>query len=112
MKRLSPSFMAECPESGVLLFEKVLEKLCLYKIITQSDADQSKLQYNKLLSNVVKENKEAFADFDNVNDRLDAFLWRVIGGSSRYKNLLGTLKIVLILSHGQAQVERGFSLNS
>ena len=70
--------------------------------LLHSDADQSKLQYNKLLSNVVKENKEAFADFDNVNDRLDAFLWRFIGGSSRYKNLLDTLKIVLILSHGPA----------
>ncbi|RUS76435.1 hypothetical protein EGW08_015804 [Elysia chlorotica] len=52
-----------------------------------------------------------FAKFDNSRlDRLDHFLAEHVKGS--YPVLWGVMKTCLLLSHGQAHVERGFSLNS
>ena len=50
---------------------------------------------------------------DKAMQRLDVFLWKFIGGSSRFSKLFDTFEILLILSHhGEAHVERGFSVNS
>ena len=44
-------------------------------------------------------------------DYLDVFLWRYIGAKSQFSKLRNVFSMLLILSHGQAQVERGFSTN-
>ena len=49
--------------------------------------------------------------FKKETDRLDNFFWKFIGGRSRFSNLKNVFQILLIISHGQAQVERGFSTN-
>ena len=48
--------------------------------------------------------------FDKDEDRLGYFLWKYTD-LKLYTNLQQIFKIILILSHGQAQVERGFSSN-
>ena len=50
--------------------------------------------------------------FDKELDRLDTFLWKFLSPSSSFGSLTNVVKMLLILSHGQAQVERGFSVNS
>ena len=64
-----------------------------------------------LLNVIVKENKDEFLLYQKDTDRLEAFLWKFIGTATQFMNLLNVVKLVLILSHGQAQVERGFSTN-
>ena len=39
------------------------------------------------------------------------FFWKFIGGRSQFSNLKNVFQILLIISHGQALVERGFSTN-
>ena len=112
MQCLSPTYIAECPESCILKYEKILTKLVEYKIITPSSADLSKLQYQHFISTIARDNKNEFMTFDKALQRLDVFLWKFIGGSSNFTKLCDTFKILLILSHGQAHVERGFSVNS
>ena len=52
------SYIGECSESCIFMYEKILTKLVEYKNITPSSADVSKLLYHNFLSTVVKENKE------------------------------------------------------
>ena len=57
----------------------------------------------------MKENKDEFVVYQKDTDRLEVFLWKFIGSASQFMTLRNVVKLVLILSHGQAQVERGFS---
>ena len=51
-----------------------------------------------------------FADFTSRADRVDTLFTECMAGES-YKGLFVVVKILLILSHGQSSVERGFSIN-
>lgn len=66
---------------------------------------------NKYLYTVVKENKTYFREFDESIDRLDEFFMRHLSDTVQFKNFMLTVKMVLTSSHGQADVEWGFSLN-
>ena len=43
--------------------------------------------------------------------KIDEFFMRYFGGGSRFVTLIVIVKFVMILSHGQWTVERGFSTN-
>ena len=110
LKSLSPTYMAECPEICKLLFEKILMKLVSNKKIAASLADLAKREFSKFCHIIVLDNKEEFLSFDKDKDRLDYFLWKFTD-VKMFANLQSVFKILLILSHGQAQVGRGFSSN-
>ena len=71
-------------------------------------ADQAVDQYREMLSSV--RNRELFSSFDEYKDRLDELFVKVIDGC-RQKELLFVVKKSLLLSHGTAKVESGFSIN-
>ncbi|XP_041857298.1 uncharacterized protein LOC121650073 [Melanotaenia boesemani] len=52
---------------------------------------------------------ERFLSFKPMKERLDVFLYTTL--STPYPDLLRFCKSLLLLSHGQATVERGFSVN-
>ena len=52
-----------------------------------------------------------FSALKKEEDCLDVFLWRYIGAKSQFSKLRNMFLMLLILSHGQAQVEHGFSTN-
>ena len=54
---------------------------------------------------------EKCVGFEFGEDRLDAFFYDVLNTQKTYENLWTTVKFLLTLSHGQAAVERGFSVN-
>ena len=112
LRCLSPAYMVECRESCELLFQKILEKLVSFHRISGAVADEAKQQYNQFISVVVRESQDQFMSFDKELDRLDTFLWKFLSPSSSFGSLTNVVKMLLILSHGQAQVERGFSVNS
>ena len=58
----------------------------------------------------MSEKRSDFEKFKRHKDRLDDFFMKAEIGS--YKNLFSILKLVLELSHGQANVERCFSVNN
>ena len=110
LRALSPVYMAEFSEEAALHFEKLLMKLVSHKRLLSNVADKAKAQYSEFLETVVKENRDAFIIFKKETDRLDDFLFPFVL-MSKFAELAEVFKIVLILSHGQAQVERGFSVN-
>ena len=49
--------------------------------------------------------------FKSGEDRLDSFLLEILQMQADYQDLWLTMQLLLTLSHGQATVERGFSVN-
>ena len=55
--------------------------------------------------------KEEFPAFDIKDQRLDAFYFGYLEGRPSLSNLAEVLKVILTLSHGQASIEHGLSIN-
>ena len=74
----------------------------------------TKFVHNFMTSLIVLCQKKlsAFRNFNHVNAncRLDVFLYKEMGQQSEYRLLWGVVQELLLLSHGQATVERGFSV--
>ena len=49
--------------------------------------------------------------FDRKNERMDNFYFKKFDKVNTYRNLAIVLQLIFVLSHGQAIVKRGFSLN-
>ena len=80
------------------------------KVMNTSDADLVKKEYRDFISEVKIECQEELRKFDVKTDRLDTFYYNICS-KIKYPSLWKALKNVFILSHGQADVERGFSVN-
>ena len=103
--------MLEPAQLSTNLLDKMLEILVGLKKVTSEMAMKAKQEYSKFLTHVVKPNTESFNEFEESKTRLDSFLWKYMGSDSNYKSIWSIVKIILVLSHGQATVERGFSEN-
>lgn len=56
--------------------------------------------------------RDQFVSFKKIEDSVDTFLYGFMSaGGDQYAEILRVMKMLLILSHGQAAVERGFSVN-
>ena len=53
-----------------------------------------------------------FKNFDFYKERIDDFYVTILSGKPKFKELFSFVKLVCILSHGNATVESGFSINS
>ena len=52
-----------------------------------------------------------FREFNPSSHRVDTLFYDTMGSSTEFKRLWEVVKVLLVLSHGQASVERGFSVN-
>ena len=50
-------------------------------------------------------------EFSRSRDRLDAFFYNIIGQDPEFADLISVVRLVMMLSHGNATVESGFSVN-
>ena len=108
-RSLNPVYMAEYPETCKKLFEKILEKLVICKHVTSPQADAAKNEYSNFLQTVVKKHVPAFQDYQIDENRLDELFLRYFEGIPRFATLIVVVKFVMVLSHWQLAVERGFS---
>ena len=67
-------------------------------------------QYRLFLENDVKQYHERFTNFKREDGCLDEFFFSTCEVDKNYKELSSVIEIILTLSHGQAAVERNFSL--
>ena len=65
----------------------------------------------KFVSDVKQYHEEKFVSFRVREDRLDHFLYEELIEKREFEDLWTLFKQLLTLSHGQASVERGFSVN-
>ena len=68
-------------------------------------------EYRKLVSDAKRYHLDKFSSFTITTDRLDFFLFEVLQNQNESQQLWITMQLILTLSHGQATVERGFSVN-
>ena len=73
--------------------------------------DNCKQQYDEFLVDVQFKQEESFLKFNYITDLLDDFLCPYLADEKKYENLLYVCEIVMILSHEQSSIERGFSIN-
>lgn len=111
MASLNPNVIATSPSSASSKFEKLLGKLLTSRWMDASDCDKAKQQYIKFQDQVNKYHKETCSMFKTSEQRLDEFWAKILDGKEQYDVLWSVVKKILTLSHGQACIERGFSVN-
>ena len=70
-------------------------------------ADSAKLEFPNFLSTSVKESKDSFVKFDKETDRVDFFICQFFLDTNKCTMLRKVLKMLMILTHGQATVGFG-----
>ena len=103
--------MVNDKEKCVNYFNRLVDKLCNLKWITAKDADEVKKEYFKFIAAVQNEHKDAFLTFDENKVHLDSFLCDFVHGNTKFRKCWDVVKLLFTLSHRQAAVERGFSVN-
>ena len=103
--------MVSKPESVVKMFQHVLKTLVEEKGKTNQQADCKLAHFRKLISEAKKYHCERFATYSFTRERLDKFFSKLLEYKEEYEQLQTTKKMLLTLSHRQAAVEKGFSVN-
>ena len=80
------------------------------KMISPVKRDKCPSQLSDFMHEKVNTICDAFTSFSKENDRLDTFYFSTVN-IGKYKELSMILKTILTLSHGNASVEHGFSIN-
>ena len=103
--------MALQPDDATRKFERLLAKPLVCRQFKADECDGAKRQFDVLLAEVQKYHKEEFEAYTSCQ-RLDKFFFKVLAEKPHYNVLWKVVKLVLVLSHGQAGIERGFSENN
>lgn len=69
------------------------------------------IEFKDFLECTVLKETSVFKNFDPKSARLDCFLNDFLASDGMKKKLWYCMKVLMVLSHGQASVERGFSIN-
>jgi len=69
--------------------------------------DAAERQYGQF----IREHKDQLENYDSKTQRLDEFYFGLLSEKESYRDLWTVIQLVLVLSHGQASVERSFSIN-
>ena len=108
--------MFEPSRMSILPIEKLHEKSkvllrCFIdlSVISPQKCDKGTSDFKCFLAEDLSKYATEFQSALAERDRLDSFYFSTIQ-ITKYQELLFVLKLLLILSHGQASVERGFSL--
>ena len=114
-KCLDPRVMAGPTSTSVKQFERLLSHLMDCNRVKETEVDDIKNEYASFVNDVVHGNAFTLLKFQNYDpiegERIDCLLASYLK-ESLHSKLWELLKCLLVLSHGQAGVERGFSVNS
>ena len=108
---LDPRVMVSNPDQAIKMFQEVLQRLIETRWKTSEEADTVLVEYRKLVSDAKRYHLDKFSSFKITTDRSDSFLFEVLQNQNESQQLWITMQLILTLSHGQATVERGFSVN-
>ena len=113
---IRPDFISSCVRAEKSHKLKDTFKRCLHQLVGKKrvmaeECDRLLNEYMRFVGEVGK--TDPFTNFDRNVDRLDTFYFSIFSGrqSDDWSLLWKVIKDVLLLSHGQASVERGFSVN-
>ena len=105
---LSPSQMIRNTDYIIATAKRLIQSLYELNLLSAAEADQAKQEYLKFMSSVVVTDKEKFFSFDQDKDR---FFSSLMQANVDFFSLWKVCRIIFVLSHNQADVERGFNIN-
>ena len=106
---INPSVLVKEPGRCKRMFKKVL-KCCVDADMLQNDeCDKITAQFSTFILDISK--NAAYKEFKICEHRLDELFSNSLNGKKEYKELWAVISKMLLISHGQATVERGFSVN-
>ena len=90
--------------------KSLLRYIVSLKIISTSIAEKALSQYSNLILTKLQLDADKFRSFNSGKERLDDFIfkWFSVTIPAELKSIL---KLVLVLSHSQVSIERGFNVN-
>ena len=106
---LVPDSICHKPNECVAHLKRCLCLLSESGHVEVRNCDDIIKQYNGFLRKAATQ--DAYLEFRVSTDRLDKLLYDSLANDDDMKKLWDVVRIILILSHGQATVERGFSVN-
>lgn len=109
MQCLDPTHMARSKEQCVRQMTRMLHTLVECKHIDEAVCDDTLREFREVCD--MASCQANFRDFDRKVDRVDTLLFETVGTKPSFSTVWIVMKLVLVLSHGQASVERGFSIN-
>lgn len=114
LQALDPSFAIRNKENAIEKMRYLLHKLIDLKWKEDSLCDKILNQFRQLLLVLERDYKVECEIFLAEKKRLDSFFYSVsdLIEKTALKDVWEVIQILLTLSHGQAAVERGFSVNS
>ena len=108
---LDPRNMMSDHVVSITKFKRVLTSLENAKKVLEGACDSLLELFRQFIMKVPSSSPSEFKDYDPNNDRLDSFLYLHMGQKRSFQSLWKVVADLLILSHGQASVERRFSVN-
>ena len=102
--------MALQPDDASRKFEKMLAKLLVSYRFKADECDPAKQQIEALSSQIQKYRKDEFEAYSTYQ-RLDKFFFNVLAQKPHFNVLCKVVKLVEVLSHGQAVIEHGSAEN-
>jgi len=79
--------------------------------VSESEVDEILRQHSNYAASMIDKERNHFVNFDAVKSRVDILMHETMAGKEMYSKLWNVVRMLLVLSHGQAAVERGFSIN-
>jgi len=105
--RRMASKQEDCKEK----MKRILHTLVQAKRLPEDDCDAILQQYGIYLEEVAGGERSRFSDFKPTASRIDTLLYQTMACDANFTKLWKVVQQLLLLSHGQATVERGFSVN-
>ncbi|CAL9702284.1 unnamed protein product [Knipowitschia caucasica] len=109
MQCLNPRSMASSKEMCVVKMKRILNHLVEANRVEDSMCDDVLREFGEFCNFAAQQS--SFREFDPKVDRVDSLLFDSMGKERAFSRIWHVLKMLLVLSHGQASVERGFSIN-
>ena len=97
-------------EDCINKLKRVLHIMSEAKRVEDKDCDEILKQYGQFVDDEVQTDISQFQNFNPIQQRVDTFL-HDMSKNEAYSKIWTIAKQLLLLSHGQATVERGFSVN-
>lgn len=109
MRCLDPRYMAESKEMCLDQMKRILHHLVVANHVEESVCDDILREFSEFCDFAALQAN--FREFEPITDRVDTLLHSTMGANKAFSKVWHVVKMLLVLSHGQASVERGFSIN-
>ncbi|GBM44078.1 hypothetical protein AVEN_75894-1 [Araneus ventricosus] len=87
----------------------ILNSIIEAKHVDENAYDEILMEFDDYLDNVALKDSD-FSEFSPENSRVDKFFYEIMN-ASKCRNLWKVVEMLLLLSHGQATVEKGMSFS-